>query len=424
MTTKPLELKRGAYGLVAAALTMVVAAASLWPGFAEAGQVTSRYIKMSDSAPSGGSITSGVGSGTNVSYEISFTAPTASNIAGLVVDICSNTPLIGDTTCDIPAGFNWGSATPTATISSGLTDANWTDSSFQGAGAAAATPQALKMTTTTPETPGAGGVITITVTGVQNPSATNTPFYARILTFDTTVNTDGYITSNDNVRPATVTGMVDYGGVALSTTTPISITARVMESLSLCTYNENPTLNCVVTTPPALPAIIIGHGVNNVLDATQVNENSVYSQLATNAQGGATIRMHNSGSACSGLSRDGGANCPIPPVGALGVITAGTAAFGMQVNDAGAAAPSATTASAATGGTGTATLDTDYGSVTANTYAMNDANVRSPYGDDIAVTSGPVNGVNIRYTFGATAENTTAAGIYTTYESLIGTGTF
>ncbi|MFZ1249066.1 MAG: hypothetical protein WAQ24_01985, partial [Candidatus Saccharimonadales bacterium] len=64
-------LRRPAAALTALALVVGTATPALLGSkvFA-ANQVTNRSIQMSDSAPSGGSITSGVGSGTNVSYSL------------------------------------------------------------------------------------------------------------------------------------------------------------------------------------------------------------------------------------------------------------------------------------------------------------------------------------------------------------------
>ncbi len=394
MTAKPLELKRSAYGLVAAAVTVVIAAASLMPGFASAAQLSSRSIQLSDSAPSGGVITTGVGSGTGVTYLTTFT--TAAAMQSAVVEFCSNTPLIEDPgNCTAPTGM----------VTTGAAAAGYT----------VTTPTAniVKLSLASSS---AAGVQTATITGVTNPSSTGA-LYARITTY-----TDAAFGAGDPYVSALNAGaFVDYGGVALYINTPISITARVMESITLCTSAANPTLNCVGATAPN---IIIGHGANLVLDSTDVDSNSVYSQLSTNAQTGATIRMKNSGTVCAGLSRDGGAVCDIPAAGVLALLTQGTAEFGLQTNDAGDGAGTTVNGTAVTGGTGTAALDAYYASVTADEYAMNEASVLSTYGDDIATTAGAVNGVNIRYTFGATASNTTPAGIYTTNELLIGTGVF
>ena len=72
------------------------------------GQVQFRSIKMSDSGVSGGAIITGVGSGTNVSYRVTFTSATAYTLKGIVIDFCSGTggtPFIEDANCPAPAGF-------------------------------------------------------------------------------------------------------------------------------------------------------------------------------------------------------------------------------------------------------------------------------------------------------------------------------
>lgn len=401
--------RRSSYGLLAVVVTTVTSFSVLLPQFASAGQVTSRSVQMSDSAPSGGSITSGVGSGANVSYNITFTAPTSATVGGIVVDICDSTPLIGDTSCTLPTGFGWGNATPAATVT-GITG-TWTASSSAGGGTAGQ-PQVLFLSDSAPAIP--GGAVNIVVTGVNNPSTTNHTFYARIVTFNTAANMTSNYTVTGTTRAASFAGSIDNGGVAMSTATPISITARVMESLSLCTSAAAPTANCAGVTAPS---IILGHGANNVLDASAIDTKSVYSQLSTNAASGAIIRMHAS-STCGGLSKDGGATCPIPAFGAvLGTFTAGTADFGVQTQGGTAVA----------GGSGSATLNAKYANA-ASSYAMDittaNNNVTATYGDSMASTAGAVNSVNVQYVFAATAANTTPAGIYTVNESLIATGTF
>lgn len=422
MTTKPLELKRGAYGLVAAALTMVVAAASLMPGFASAGQVQARSIKISDSAPSGGSITSGPGSGTGVSYTVTFTPATNGSIGGIVVDICDNTPLVEDTSCTYPADFNWGSATPTLPGTYSGMGSGWTAAALAGGGGA--NYQTLELSNAAPQAVADTTPISFEITGVTNPSqptptATFHAFYGRILTFDTSGNMTAQYTTTGTTRVAStsLTNLVDYGGVALSATSPIAITARVMESLSLCTSQTAPDSSCAGANAPS---IIIGHGGNNVLDASSAPDtNSAYAQLSTNAQSGAIIRMRASTS-CGGLSRDGGLTCDILPIGDTpSVLTPGTANFGLRVLD-GVAATS--------GGSGTVTSAAPYNDVDPTKYAMDTStlndNVLSTYGDTVASSPGAVNSMNVQFIFAATASNTTPAGIYTTYESLIGTGTF
>ncbi len=415
MTTKFHGLRQKTYALVAVVAAGALVFVGLGPQLVHAGQVTSRSIELSDSAASGGTPTTGVGSGTNVTYNVQFSVTGTTAIGGIVVDICDSTPLIGDTSCTYPVGFNWGSATPSLTAGYSGMGTGWTASAVAGGGGGNF--QVLELSNTTPQATVVATPINFNITGVTNPSTQNHTYYARIVTFDTSADMANYTTVG-TARAASFTGQVDYGGIALSTTTPITVTARVMESMVLCTSSAAPTQNCGGLSAPA---ITIGHGANLVLDASAVDTQSAYSQVSTNATYGYGIRIHTS-NACGGLSKDGGTTCPIPVIGAgsatPSTMTAGTAAFGMQAS---AGSPVGT-------GTGTNTVTGPYAGTGAN-YAFDTTtannNVNSTYGSLVIDGSNQqANSVNNTYTFAATASNTTPAGIYTAYESLIATGTF
>ncbi len=384
------SLRRPTAALMALALLVGSAAPSfLSAKTVLAAQVTSRSIQMSDSGPSDGTVTSGVGSGTAVKYVLKFT--TVGAMQSFVVDFCSASPLISDT-CTAPTGFATGSATLTANGTWSLTPSasQW------------------KMTNTSSQ---AAGAFTFEFNGITNPSTTG-PFYARVTTYaDATYGTYSSATSVGNY--------VDYGGIALSTTAPIKITARVMESLTLCTSSAAYSgLSCAGA---AAPTVYIGNGgPTNVLDTSSVYTTPIYSQISTNALNGYALYLRASNS-CGGLSRDGGTTCGIPAVdggSAAGTtITAGTAAFGATVSDG----------TAQSGGTGTNTAVARW-KTTAPTYIMDTTtsndNVTYTYGSKIAESSAQANSVNNTITFAATASLTTPAGIYTENFSLIGVGTF
>ena len=56
------------------------------PATVWAAQLNGRSITMSDSGPSGGTITTGVGSGTNVAYKLKFSVGNNGAVGGIVVD--------------------------------------------------------------------------------------------------------------------------------------------------------------------------------------------------------------------------------------------------------------------------------------------------------------------------------------------------
>lgn len=388
------RLNRAVYTLVSLVLIAAVAAPLFPWGKTYAAQVTDRSIELSDSAPSGGSITSGEGSGTSVTYRVTFT--TASSAQSLVIDFCSDSPIIGDT-CTAPTSMDASSASA-STVSGGGAMGGWTvtagASQVKLAGGASQS----------------AGTQIFDITGVTNPSTTGT-FYARVYTFSN--GTFGTYSS-----AASPGNYVDYGGVALSTAEAITITARVQEQITFCTSAAS--LSATDCSSATTPAVTLGHGSPTaILDSSQVDTGNVYTQLSTNATSGATIRMVNSNS-CGGLSSDGGTTCDIPAVNSgastPAAITAGTAAFGVYV-------------ASGSGGTGTITANANYNDGNSNHYGMDTtsgsgANVTGTFGDAVASSSAPVDQVNNTYTFAATASLTTPAGIYTANIDLIATGTF
>ena len=370
-----------------------------------AAQLSSRSIQMSDSSRSGAGLTSTPGTGTNVSYNVQFTSSSA-NIAYVIIDFCDASPIIADS-CTTPTNF---SATGASASSTSFTVANTTGTTggFFKANISGYT----------------AGSNNITISGITNPSSVGT-FYARILLF-TNANIGTYTSA---ASPGTY---ADYGGIALSTTYAITITAKVQETLSFCVtsaaHNTWTTTNDCSDPNVASnqPALTIGHGSPNIiLDSSAVDTGFVYTQLSTNAINGAIISLRG-GNSCGGLSNDGGTNCPIPGIGSgsAAQMTAGTANFGLFVGNS-VQGPN---------GVGSLTADINYNNgVNTNTgspstlgFGMDNTYVpnTSTYGDTIATSAGPVYRANITNVFGATAALTTPAGIYTNNYSMIATGTF
>ena len=397
--------RRPAAALSALALVVGTAAPALWGSVASAAQVTTRSIQMSDSGRSGTSFT-GIGSGTSVKYTIQFT--TASAMQSMVVDFCSGSPLINDT-CTAPTGFTAASATLTA-------NGTW---SLGTLGAAH-----VPFTNTSSQ---AAGSYTFELNGITNPSTLGT-FYARVTTYaDAT-----YGSTTTAYSSATAAGdYKDYGGFAMSTVNTITVTARVMEQLSLCTSggdtsNANNMTAAGACGSATTPAITLGSAPNYVLGYTGATPSSanIYTQLSTNAANGYALYLRAANTGCAnagGLSRDGGATCEIPPISSgsatAAAFTNNTAAFGAFVSSG----------TAATGGSGSNTAVSRW-SGTGSTYVMDTAtggdNVVGTYGSKIADSSGQANSVNNTITFAAVASPTTPAGIYSENFSLIGVGTF
>lgn len=432
--------KRIAYTMLAA-LLVVAGLPFMHPSKVSADQFANRSIQLSDSATSGTSITSGVGSGTDVTYRVSIDVTHAA--ASLVIDFCSgsDTPIINDS-CTAPTGMT--AATGFSAVTGAVDPASsaWTLTASAGQ-------VKLANDGNSAHDIAASSTQVFDVTGITNPSTSGT-FYARIYTF--TNNSWGSYSSPTAVN---LGANSDYGGIALSTTAVITITARVQESLTFCVSKANPTTwttthDCGDTVVGSnLPAVTIGHtvgGTTLVLEPSQVNTATIYSQLSTNATHGAVINLRSNpggsgtNSTCGGLSADGGTTCAIPPVGATAAaIVAGTAAFGLFVSDSylDAATPAST---------GTITPSTIYHNashvdeVTPDLYyGMDNTTATAPngtvpntysgsvsgtFGSTLATTTGPTYRVENNYVFAATAALTTPAGIYTANMSMTATGTF
>ena len=361
------------FGVVAALLLPICTQIAL------AAQITTRSVQMSDATASA----------SGVSYRFTFT-PATTAAQSLVVDFCMNSPIIGSsctTTNDVTAS--------SATFTAGTGTSSWV------IGSAGATTVELNK--------GSGSnlgtsPISFTLNNITNPTATGS-FYARVYTYCDTAYGSGC--GGAYSSPTSLGTYMDYGGLALSTASDVSITATVMETLTFCVSAAAPGGGCSGTTAPTFT---LGHGSPLALDSTAVDTATGYTQISSDAGSGVSAALKvTSSTTCAGLSRDGGTTCGIPAEGAFGSITAGTAAFGLNVANG-------------TGGTGTVTANGNYGT-TAGSYGMSTATY-STYGDPIESSTSACANVNSALTYGATAATTTTAGVYSTTEAIIATGTF
>lgn len=440
------SLKRTSYVAVALILAAVGMTEGVFVGrvFADSpagGTVTQRFIRMSDSRTS----TAGA---TDVDYLVSFNPATGHTIAGMILQFCdsTSTPIVEDSSCTAPAGFNVNEGTVTINSAPGEYAYNTGTTNFDAltnltgtwSVDAGTTANILKITSSGVAVSN-GTRYAFTVEGMTNPN-TATTFYARLITYDsTTAGADfaDYVTGSPNETGSTTDDAIDYGGFALSTANVITVTARVAESMTFCVSGDGDTDPTTENAPPgpncgfsgnavSTPNLTIGHGSNLLLDATAVDRAQAWTQLSTNSLGGANLRMRN-------LSGSGGLNFGsnvIPAVGSgagtSAGITAGTAAFGLHVNNS-------TLVSGATAASGTVSPHPNYsdGTNDTNTYGMDTTsaasaggNVTSTYGDLIAFSTGPINNVQNELMFAATASNTTPAGIYQTNIVIVAVGTF
>lgn len=437
--------RKGRQIVAAVALSLAAVVPSLVPALASAAQLTERSVALSSSSKGA----------TAVSYAFTFTADNSS-AGGVVVQFCDNTPLMLET-CNAPTGFTAASATASGATIYGTPSAN-----------------KVQLTKSIANTSN-----TFTLANITNPDDAGT-IYARIITYDTDANTDNYTTS------AFGTGKVDDGSVAISITDSVGVSGAVLETMTFCAASATITANCG-NASSNLPNLTLGEGSPKALTSSALSTGDIYTQLSTNAVGGAIVSLKSGNSNCSGLALNGGSTCAIAAAGTTGTFTAGTAKFGVVVNptsgsNAGTGTIALTSGDATVTGTSTdwvatptlkagdtiwtnggkaytvlsitddthleltanasateSTAAYTYGfgtyrvfgggsgtySDTAATYRLDDTNVKSAYGDPILDTNdGVVNGGNIKLTFGASISNVTPAGKYSNAYSLIATGKF
>lgn len=374
--------KRLVYGVVATALATAVVAPNLLMSSVYAAQITTRSVKISSSAPNAASVT----------YLATFTpATTGTAVQGMIIDFCSNDPIMGDA-CTAPAGFNVGGVAGNTTVSiAGQSGLTWTAASANSG-------RTLQLTSTGTVTGTPSGAATVTLTTVTNPSSAMS-FYARIFTFAASANVASWQSDTTNGTAgngASTLNVLDFGGVALSTSAVINVTAKVMETLAFCVYPDTKTCGND-------PSFTIGHAVGTatVIDSSAVDTSITDFSLSTNASSGVAVNLKGDTLKNGSYSIHAAGASPV-------TFAAGTEDFGVYVSTAGT---NITAQAPYTGGTG-------------GQYGLDTTNTTTTYGQKIAQLSGPTNGSISKLTWGATANNTTPAGTYTAAEQLIATGTF
>ena len=372
--------ERIAYFAVAA----IVAVAVIVPGLVAAAQVSARSIELSSSSASA----------QNVSYEVKFTVPSSSSSAGAFgIIFCSNSPDT-DTACSAPAGMVTTGATSTTSGFTTVTTPNANNVVVAGTIAASAN-------------------IDVTIDGITNPNTAG-PLYARIGT---------YANASDATTDVALTGAnaVDKGGVAVSITPTIGVSAAVLESLTFCVASQVITQDCANAADSGhAPVLQLGEtvGSTKALSSTAVSTGTLYTQISTNAATGAVVNLK-SATDCGGLKRVGATVCDIAPALVAG-ISPGDALFGVKTG----------TATSTAGDTKANGTIRPVGAYNPTTYAFNylannSTGVTSPIGDPFLDTNNaPVNNKNMDFTFGASISNNTPAGNYSTNLSLIATGKF
>jgi hypothetical protein len=390
-------LKRITY-IIAATVVSLSYLLTMMPQGAHALQVQTRSIQMSTS--------SNAGSAATTLYNVNFNSASVATytVKGIVVQFCSNSPIIGDTTCTAPAGLN--TSAVTVTTSGTIGASGWTPAAF-------ISNTAVNLTNATGASLATGNTVTFVLNNIQNPTALGT-FYARIYTYTTTTGATGYTIANPDVS----TVHTDDGGIALATANQITVTAKVQETLLFCVFTSVSTTG--VSCPGAVSGMVLGDNFG-VLSSTTTDylthtnaTTPLYAQLglASNATTGVIVRAKASGTLTSGsntiaASGAGSGSCTADSA------AAGTEQFGFNVT-------------AGSGGTGTQTADAGY-ACGAGSHSFDTTNLTTTsYGDPVLSTAGPSTEPTSEalVDFLGKASTTTKSGVYTATFTFIATGTY
>ena len=408
----------------------VLAAAALLPaimlsGSTNADQLTNRSIDMSASQTSSGSGRDGGDSfGQNVSYTVAFDLAQAhSNLEGVVVQFCSDSPIIGDscTEANGSIGLDLTGVTVSANTLGGSTDV---DPSGWTVGGDADT---FILSDATGLAGSIGDTVAFDIDGITNPTSAGT-FYARILTYiDSTVAT--------SYAAGTPGANVDDGGIALSVANELTITARVQEVLEFCIGTETASTigpvtgdDCTDVAGTDLSLDVVDSG-SIATTSTIDTPNDGIALVRTNAANGAVMYYKAEQDTSSGQLKIAGATCngtnlDDPCFNSVGTtrsaITAGTENFGVALKEritTTGGATDAITCDAEYQGDGTAGCT---GAVAGNNYAWDDSGAF----DTLASSAGPVDDELVALEFAATASPTTPTGFYTVTANFVTTATY
>lgn len=378
------------------------------PSFASAAEITTRSIEMSSSAISA----------TDVTYAVTFTPVTTAG--GFVIDFCDNTPLIGES-CTAPGG---------------LTTASITAS---GSGTPSVTSLTSNSGAIVTDTLTASDAVTVDLNDITNPNYQTTGgaddgFYARIVTYPagSSAGEIGGLSTSTTTNSTPGGTAVDSGGIALSTSSSFTVSGAVLESMTFCvagtntdvTGDDNCTDGSVTSVSPNL-SLGTDDGGTYVLSNNEGSPSTgtVYTQLSTNAVGGAVVNLKSSATSCGGLVNVEDSSDCIPPLTSAG-FTTGSAGFGAETGLASAVVT--TGDSSATGVIDPAT-NYNYNTSYYMNYDSGDtaAGVTGEYGAPILNSnSAPVNDMNMPLVFAAASNSNTPAGEYAATLNLIATGTF
>ncbi len=331
----------------------VLAVAAILPASLQAAQLENRQLQLS-SAASGAN---------NVEYTFTFDATSSDNLGSFVFEVCDNDPFPG-TTCDAPTGFNGDGADADVTIEgSPVTSGTVTTTG--------ASENVFTVPLDSVETVNANDTIEVVLSGVTNPTAANTEFWARLYTYsDTGAST-----------------LVDDGGLAFSTGQAIDVTARVQETLQFCVYTG-------VDCQDGGSEVDLG-----ILNTAELQTAESFFDVATNARNGMSVTY-------LGTTLESGGH-EIDPFGpTMTASDTGTEQFGLRVDDM--------------------TTPTQGGSIASpfDTAGAGEYSFVEDSQEELATSTAPIAETKYTIEYGANVDALTPTGVYSTSVEFIATATF
>lgn len=336
-------------------LSILALATVVVPAAALAAEVSPRSITLGSSAPS--AVTT---------HLYGFTVPTTGNVGSIEFKYCTT----ATGACTTPAGL----VTTAASLSNQTGATGFSlNNTTNGAPFIFRAPSSIPATTQT----------TYTLSNVTNPSGINTEYWARISTFATN-NATG--------------GATDAGTVAFVTTTQITVSGSMPESIVFCVGTSG--TNCTNMT---------GNAVNlGTFSPTIASTGTSVMSASTNASFGYVITLV--GSAMASGANTITAMGQQSPNGTAIASSPGTAQFGTNLR-----ANTAPAVGADVSGLGTGTPGANYGTLNAFRYFT---------GDTVATAAGPVKDNLYTSSYVVNVSPDQAAGVYTATMTYICTATF
>lgn len=395
-----IKIKRVLLAGVALSLVISLSADTFKPASANAfGMTTSRSVTLSNSNPGA----------TNVSYSVQFTPSGSTSIAGIVVDFCSSSP---DTSqaCSSPSGFNVSSSPIVNSYSASMqTGGTWS--------AASPNNRTLVLNDTSAITTSNSTPLGFTLNALNNPSAVNTTFYARIFTYATATAANNYLANPTGQTPGT---FVDEGGLAISTGDNLNIGFSVPETLTFCVFTN---ASCAAGGN----SVTLGDNYGVLRNTDPFVDISTKYSLSTDANSGVIINIQGglltSSSGTSTIAAiNGGSSTPAqmpaapPSVSSFGLCSWGAGfTIASTYNGGGGINCSSLIQTAGTGSPA---------STGSTTFGYNTSAVGSTYGDQLAAAAGPTATITGTVAFAAQISNSQPSGIYTNKITFIATATY